>query len=131
MAGGEDEEKENNFYLDYLRTLRDSTIPNAKSMVYDGSASNPGSDIQALIDDEGWVCDAATDWVTEMKEHTAKILPAFDDAIDDVKAAITAEEAAFPGDGHQVPKGHPHGVAYQNTVRTLSRPYNQYGGPGY
>ena len=32
MAGGEEEEKENNFYLDYLRTLRDSTIPNASNV---------------------------------------------------------------------------------------------------
>ena len=105
--------------------------PRLLQIGHDGDAANPGSDIQQLIDDEGWVCDAATEWVTEMKEHTGKILPAFEDAIDDVEAAISAEEANFPGDGHKVPKGHPHGLAYQNTVRTLSRPYNQYGGPGY
>jgi hypothetical protein len=119
---GEDEgaaaEEETNFFLITLQQCRDTLIPNARDAVYDGQG-DPGSSIASAINGGGWECDKATEWVSEMLEHTRRVMPAFDDAISDVGAAISAERGAHGGD--EVPKGHPHGLAWNRTWHNIQR----------
>jgi hypothetical protein len=117
--GTQAEEKEHNFFLDTLQDCRDTLIPNARDAVYDGQG-DPGSGIASAINGGGWECDKATEWVTELLQHTRRVLPAFDDAISDVGAAISAERAAHGGDD-TVPKGHPHGLAWSRTWHNRQR----------
>src|SRR5262245_18033797 len=95
-GGDKSEPEETNFYLITLENCRDTLIPGARDAVYDGSG-DPGSGIASSISGGGWVCDKADDWVTELLAHTKKVLPAFDGAISDVNAAISAERAAHGG----------------------------------
>jgi hypothetical protein len=119
MAGDEAEEEETNYYLITLQSCRDTLIPNARDAVYAGQG-DPGSSIASKINGGGWECDKATDWVTELLEHTRKVMPAFDDAISDVGSAISAERAAHGGKD-TVPKGHPHGLAWSRTWHNIQR----------
>ncbi len=107
MAGDEAAEEETNFYLITLRHSRDSVIPNATHAVYAGQG-DPGSSIASGINGGGWVCTEATTWTTELLEHTKKVMPAFDDAAAAVNAAIS-------GEPEKVPKGDPHGIAWNRT----------------
>ena len=116
--GEQPEEKETNFFLITLEQCRDTLIPGARDAVYDGTG-DPGSTIASAIEGGGWECDKATEWVGELLEHTRRVMPAFDDAISDVGAAISAERAAHGGD--EVPKGHPHGLAWNRTWHNIQR----------
>jgi hypothetical protein len=113
-SGDKPEEKETNFYLITLRSCRDTLIPDAADAVYNGTG-DPGSAIAKAISGGGWVCTEADKWVTELTAHTSKVMPAFTDAIAAVNHEISAEQARFPDDDHQVPKGHPHGLAWNRT----------------
>ncbi len=120
MTANADEapQEEPNLYLRTLQDVRSSLIPGARDAVYDGSG-DPGSPIARAINGGGWECDKATEWVAELLEHTRTVLPAFDDAIGDVGAAISAERAAHGGD--TVPEGHPHGLAWSRTWHNIQR----------
>ena len=98
--GDQAAEEEPNLYLVTLQQCRDSLIPSARDAVYAG------------------------EWVTELLEHTRNVLPAFDDAIGDVGAAISAERAAHGGKD-TVPKDHPHGLAWSRSWHNIQR-MNQY-----
>jgi hypothetical protein len=117
--GDQAAEEETNFYLITLQNCRDTLIPNARDAVYAGQG-DPGSSIASAINGGGWQCDKATEWVTELLEHTRKVMPAFDDAISDVGAAISAERAAHGGKD-TVPKDHPHGLAWNRTWHNIQR----------
>ena len=123
MAGEDEgaaaEEEETNFFLITLEQCRDTLIPNARDAVYDGQG-DPGSGIASAINGGGWECDKATEWVSEMLEHTRRVMPAFDDAISDVGTAISTERAAHGGKD-TVPKNHPHGLAWNRTWHNIRR----------
>jgi hypothetical protein len=106
-------EEETNFYLITLRECRDTLIPSARDAVYSGTG-DPGSSIASAINGGGWECDKATEWVSELLEHTRKVMPAFDDAISDVNAAMSREP-------EKVPKGDPHGLAWNRTWHNIQR----------
>jgi hypothetical protein len=115
MSGGSGEDrpgKETNFYLQTLEGCRDSLIPNAISTIHEGTG-NPGGSIASDLNGGGWECTQADAFVTELLEHTRKVLPAFEDAQSAVSAAISAERSAHGGD--KVPEGHPHGLAWTRT----------------
>jgi hypothetical protein len=117
MAGEEGgaaaEAEETNYYLLTLRRCRDTLIPNAAHAVYAGQG-DPGSGIASSINGGGWDCDEGTKWTADLLEHTKRVLPAFDDAVADVSAAISAEQSAHGGKD-TVPKDHPHGIAWNRT----------------
>jgi hypothetical protein len=117
--GEQPEEEETNFFLITLQQCKDTLIPDARDAVYSGQG-DPGSSIASAINGGGWECDKATEWVTELLEHTRRVMPAFDDAISDVSAAISAERAAHGGKD-TVPKGHPHGLAWNRTWHNIQR----------
>ena len=119
MSGDAAAEEETNFYLITLQHCRDTLIPSARDAVYSGQG-DPGSTIANAINGGGWECDKATEWVTELLEHTRKVMPAFDDAISDVSAAISAERAAHGGKD-TVPKDDPHGLAWNRTWHNIQR----------
>ena len=112
------EAEETNFYLITLQQCRDTLIPNARDAVYDGQG-DPGSSIASAINGGGWECDKATEWVSELLEHTRRVMPAFDDAISDVSAAMSSERGAHGGKD-TVPKDHPHGLAWSARGTTSS-----------
>ncbi len=65
-----------------------------------------GSSIRTKIAaHEGWVCDAADDWVTDFAAKCTPVINEFDTAYDEVKAAADQQPA-------EVRAGHPHGLAY-------------------
>lgn len=117
--GGGAAEEETNFFLITLNDCKSTLIPDARDAVYDGQG-DPGSTIASAIEGGGWECTKATEWVTELLEHTRKVMPAFDDAISDVGAAISAERAAHGGKD-TVPKGHAHGLAWNRTWHNMQR----------
>jgi hypothetical protein len=117
--GDEAADEETNFYLITLKGCRDTLIPGARDAVYSGQG-DPGSGIASSINGGGWECDKATEWVTELLEHTRKVMPAFDDALSDVSTAISSERAAHGGKD-TVPKGHPHGLAWSRTWHNIQR----------
>ncbi len=122
MAGDEGAQgakKEPNLYLRTLQDCRDNLIPTARDDVYAGQG-NPGSSIAAAISNGGWECDKATDWVGELLEHTRKVMPAFDNAIGDVSAAMATERGRFDGDD-TVPEHDPHGLAWGRTWHNIQR----------
>jgi hypothetical protein len=123
MAGGSQgdqaAEEETNFFLITLRECHDSLIPGARDAVYAGQG-DPGSGIASAISGGGWECDKATEWVSELLEHTRTVMPAFDDAITDVGAAISVELAAHGGKD-TVPKDDPHGLAWNRTWHNIQR----------
>jgi hypothetical protein len=112
-------EEETNFFLITLQQCRDTLIPNARDAVYDGRG-DPGSSIASAISGGGWECTQATEWVNELLQHTRPVMPAFDDAIGDVSAAISAERAAHGGKD-TVPKGDPHGLAWNRTWHNIQQ----------
>jgi hypothetical protein len=114
MAGDEAAEEETNFYKLTLKQCRDSLLPSATHAVYAGQG-DPGSSIASAINGGGWDCTEGTKWATELLEHTRKVMPAFDDAAADVTAAINAQP-------EKVPKGDPHGIAW-NRIWHMQR-YN-------
>ena len=57
---------------------------------------------------------------TRLDEHTRKVIPARDDAISDVSSAMAAERAAHGGKD-TVPKGHPHGLAWNRSWHNIQR----------
>ena len=112
MAGGDGEEaeaREPNLYLSTLQGCRDDLIPGARDAVYAGQG-DPGSSIASAISGGGWECTKATEWVTELLEHTRLVMPAFDDAIGDVSSAMSARARPLRRQGH-VPEHDPHGLA--------------------
>jgi hypothetical protein len=117
--GDQAAEEETNFFLLTLEDCRDSLIPNARDAVYAGQG-DPGSTIASAINGGGWECTKATEWVSELLEHTRTVMPAFDDAIADVGAAISAERAAHGGKD-TVPKDDPHGLAWNRTWHNIRR----------
>jgi hypothetical protein len=122
MAGGEGDEaakEEPNLYLRTLQSCRDDLIPSARDAVYSGQG-DPGSSIATSISGGGWECDKATEWVTELLEHTRKVMPAFDDAASDVSAAISAERGRFGGKD-TVPENDPHGLMWSRTWHNIQR----------
>jgi hypothetical protein len=121
--GDQAAEEEPNLYLVTLQQCRDSLIPSARDAVYAGQG-DPGSSIAGAVNGGGWECTSAGEWVTELLEHTRTVLPAFDDAIGDVGAAISAERAAHGGKD-TVPKDHPHGLAWSRSWHNIQR-MNQY-----
>jgi hypothetical protein len=106
MAGDEPAGKgeEPNLYKRTLESCRDTLIPNAIHAVYDG-AGDPGKPIADAINGGGWVCTEADSWVSELLQHTSKVLPAFEDARSDVSSKIASEP-------EKVPKHDPHGLAW-------------------
>ncbi len=122
MAGDEGEQtpkEEPNLYLRTLQDCRDDLIPSARDAVYSGQG-DPGSSIASAISGGGWECDKATEWVTELTEHTRKVMPAFDDAISDVSTAMSAERGRFGGKD-TVPEHDPHGLAWSRTWHNIQR----------
>ena len=117
--GEQAEAEETNFYLITLAQCRDTLIPGARDAVYDGQG-DPGSGIASAINGGGWECDKATEWVTELTEHTRKVMPAFDDAISDVSSAMSAERGRFGGKD-TVPEHDPHGLAWSRTWHNIQR----------
>jgi hypothetical protein len=117
--GDQPAEEETNFFLITLQGCRDDLIPSARDNVYDGQG-DPGSSIASAISGGGWECDQATTWVSELLEHTRVVMPAFDDAIGDVGAAISAERAAHGGKD-TVPENDPHGLAWNRTWHNIQR----------
>jgi hypothetical protein len=113
------EEEETNYFLLTLQDCRNTLIPSARDAVYAGQG-DPGSSIASAINGGGWECDKATEWVSELLEHTRTVMPAFDDAISDVSSAISAERAAHGGKD-TVPKGDPHGRAWSQTWHNIQR----------
>jgi hypothetical protein len=109
--GGKAEE-ETNFYLITLQRCHNTLIPNAMDAVYDG-VGNPGKPIADAINGGGWECTQADTWVTELLQHTNKILPAFEDARAAVSTEMSSERSTHGGD--TVPKDHPHGLAWNRT----------------
>ena len=107
MAGDDEAGEETNFYLITLRGCRDNVIPNASHAVYEG-LGDPGSSIASAINGGGWVCTEGTKWTTELLEHTKTVMPAFDDALNEVNSAIR-------GEPEKVPKDDPHGLAWNRT----------------
>lgn len=105
--------EETNYFLRTLQDCRNTLIPGARDAVYAGQG-DPGSSIASAINGGGWECDKATEWVSELLEHTRTVMPAFDDAISDVSTAIAAERAAHGGKD-TVPEGDPHGRAWSTT----------------
>ena len=101
-AGKADEEP--NLYKRTLETCRDTLIPNAIDAVYDG-AGDPGKPIADAISGGGWQCTEADTWVSELLQHTNKVMPAFEDARSEVSSKIASEP-------EKVPKNHPHGLAW-------------------
>jgi len=101
--GGQGEE-EPNLYKRTLENCRDTLIPNAMDNVYDG-AGDPGKPIADAISGGGWECTEADSWVSELLQHTKKVMPAFEDA----KSAVSSKIASEP---EKVPKDHPHGLAW-------------------
>jgi hypothetical protein len=112
-------EEETNFFLITLQQCRDTLIPSARDAVYAGQG-DPGSSIASAINGGGWECDKATEWVSELLAHTRTVMPAFDDAIGDVGSAISAERGAHGGKD-TVPKGDPHGLAWNRTWHNIQR----------
>ncbi|HSK48814.1 MAG TPA: hypothetical protein VLA05_12580 [Coriobacteriia bacterium] len=110
--GGDKPEEETNFYLVTLKGCHDTLIPNAMDAVYDG-VGDPGKPIADAINGGGWECSQADTWVTELLQHTNKVMPAFEDARSAVSTEMAAERGAHGGD--TVPKDHPHGVAWNRT----------------
>jgi hypothetical protein len=121
--GDQPEEEEPNLFLRTLEDCRDSLIPGARDAVYAGQG-DPGSSIASAINGGGWECTQATSWVSELLEHTRRVMPAFDDAIADVGAAMSAEKGAHGGKD-TVPKGDPHGLAWSRSWAQTRR-MNQY-----
>jgi hypothetical protein len=110
--GGDKPEMETNYYLLTLQGCHNTLIPNAMSTVYDGTG-DPGKPIAEAINGGGWECTEADAWVTELLEHTKKVMPAFEDARSAVSSEMSAERSAHGGD--EVPKDHPHGLAWNRT----------------
>ena len=86
MAGedspGAEGEEEPNLYKRTLERCRDDLIPNAMDAVYDG-AGDPGKPIADAISGGGWECTEADSWVSDLLQHTNKVMPAFEDAKSD------------------------------------------------
>jgi hypothetical protein len=101
---GDKPEEEPNLYKHTLQGCRDELIPNAMDAVYDG-VGDPGKPIADAISGGGWECTEADSFVSELLQHTNKVLPAFEDAKSDVSAAMASEP-------DMVPKGDPHGLAW-------------------
>jgi len=89
------EEKEPNNYKATLEDCRDSLIPNAIDMVYSGTG-DPGKPIADAISGGGWECTAADEWVSDLLQHTNKVMPAFEDALTDVNKEIAGEPDKVP-----------------------------------
>ncbi len=107
MAGGDEPGEEPNLYKRTLKTCYDTSIPNAMDAVYDG-AGDPGKPIADAINGGGWECDAADDFVSDLLQHTNRVMPAFEEA----RSAVNAEMAGEPD---TVPKDHPHGLRWSRT----------------
>ncbi len=116
MPGGEGDDKpaeETNFYKITLKNCRDTLIPRAMDVVYDGTG-DPGKPIADAINAGGWECTQADTWVAEMLQHTGKVMPAFQEAQSTVGTAARAEPDT-------VPKDDPHGLAWNRTWHIRQR----------
>jgi len=110
MAGDESgaaAEEEPNLYKRTLESCRDTLIPNAMDAVYDGTG-DPGKPIADAINGGGWECTEADSWVSELLQHTNKVMPAFEDALTEVREKASREP-------DKVPKDHPHGLRWSRT----------------
>ena len=120
QGGDKPEEKETNFYLITVKDCHDSLVPDAIDAVYDG-VGDPGKPIADAISGGGWQCTEADKWVAELLQHTSTVMPAFVGALTDVRNEISHEEGSFPEGNHEVPKGHPHGLAWNRTWSMMRR----------
>ena len=121
MSGDTDPaaEEEPNLFLRTLQDCQQTLIPSARDAVYAGQG-DPGSSIASAVNGGGWECTKATEWVSELLEHTRTVMPAFDDAIAEVGTAISAERSAHGGKD-TVPKDHPHGLAWSRNWHNIQR----------
>ena len=116
MAGDEPgaaADEEPNLYKNTLETCRDTLIPMAMDAVYDGTG-DPGKPIADAISGGGWECTAADEWVSDLLQHTNKVMPAFEDALTEVRSEISHEP-------EKVPKDHPHGYAWSRMWNIMRR----------
>ena len=87
MPGEDEAAEEPNLYKRTLEGCRDTLIPNAMDAVYDGTG-DPGKPIADAISGGGWECTAAEEWVSDLLQHTNKVMPAFEDAKSEVSSEI-------------------------------------------
>lgn len=95
---------EKNYFLEQVG-VAETTLATKRENVM-GDYDKPAGKVIAAIADGGWVCDAATDWSTELDQRCAKIGPALD-------AAEAALKDAKKGEDDPVPEGHEHGLAFK------------------
>jgi len=101
-----EDETEPNLYRNTLSSAK-STAVDARDTITDtpGAIADP---IANPLAQGGWVCDAADDWITELRSHLTGVDTAFG-------TAVTTLQTAYDGENERVPVGDPHGLAWTRT----------------
>lgn len=135
-AQDEDGDWEPNYFLLVLQAAQGDAIPNARALVADENLV-AGSRAAAVLAQGGWQSAQGDAFSAELLERCRTILPAFDEALENLSEEIGAEKLNSDLDEstgqYRVPAGHPHGEPYRRDFEAgTSDGVEVYSpGPGY